>query len=146
WLNLHNGRYRRNGFGEFGAREFILSPELRSLLGLPTELPTMSSSQKNAHGDDVSESTVPENVSRPVDNAATETKMSHGTYRVNKVFKKEASFEEEAFQIKNLKDNDNLGLEKEFRVPKDLLALHSELGLKKNGIGTLMRLAKQCNQ
>lgn len=183
WLSHPASHDGRNHHGEFCVREFILSAELRHLLGLPDNAATQNysavlpeSSDIHQHWDSpplpcpaktlitsiepspestesdtpfISETThaadlkcPPEPLSTlsdslineqtpapqaPVDNTPAlpdmpceepghiemtkdkttpETKMSHGLYiGVNKIFLKEASFKEEAFQIKSQQPN-----------------------------------------
>jgi hypothetical protein len=74
----------------------------------------------------------------------SETKMSDGVYiRVNKVFLKEASFEEGAFMKKAEPQNPN---GKILHLPETLTPLQTELGIHPLGILKLMNLAKAMRQ
>jgi len=86
----------------------------------------------------------------PVDKPALETKMSDGLYRVNKVFKKEASFKKDAFSFtpenQPQAKQPNHGQQTLPRIPADLLPLQADLGIHPFGICKLMALAKAANQ
>jgi hypothetical protein len=69
--------------------------------------------------------------------------MSDGLYRVNKIFKKEASFSKEAFDTKASKTTPKTNPTK---VPTDLVALQTELGILPFGIFKLMGMAKAVQQ
>ncbi len=270
WLNLHAPHDGRNNWGEFCAREYLLGTELRTMLGLPSEITAQgkSANERDLAGssdsidpaDEVSltavltaesitekmklpcflkvpqpghDSDVIDDIThntslltapvRPIDHLATATptvahvltlpdgvieaepmnalpcieqkapsnagnnvgmkaisipnpvvnndpgsEMSYGLYRVNKVFLKEASFKEEAFQIKNQETNPETGAKEGFtgpaevtpasgnlsqpvlarqpRLPGDLLDMAETLKLSTSGICALMRQARQVNQ
>jgi len=144
WLSQDVRCDGRNRFGEFCTKEFILSTDLRNMLGLPTE------------------TTLPQTIDQEelsVDNSASETKLSHGLYRVNKVFKKEASFQQGASSIKNQQTNlvsattsqppvtaNPSASTKQPKLPADLIEMAETLQITPHGICALMRLAKQANQ
>lgn len=168
WFSLYRNQYGRNRYGEFGAREFLLSVELRTLLGLPTAHPSSLSNNEN-HGED-EKKTVPPSLNtdtidqgvttKSVGNSTTETKMSHGAYKVNKIFKKEASFQEEASKLKTQKnlpqfnsttratpcDSTKSENVKQPKLPPELDEMAETLNIHPWGICSLMRLAKQCRQ
>ncbi len=150
WLKRHPESDGRNGWGEFCVGQFILGDELRSMLGLPTAAIVQP---------DAVEPTPPEVPSQDTQNVApelkqgrdqearkiqaNETEMSHGLYRVNKVFKKEASFSKDAFDTKAPKATPKTNPTK---VPADLVALQTELGILPFGIFKLMGMAKAVQQ
>jgi len=76
----------------------------------------------------------------PVDNPASGTKMSDGLYRVNKVFKKEASFQ------KGASSSTSTNQPKKPVIPGDLTSLQTELGIHPFGICKLMGLARDAKQ
>ena len=124
WLDpdpLHDGR---NRWGKFSARRYLVADPLRKLIGLPTIDEQVSSSD-------------PGNPPVPVEVTAnsapqSETEMSHGIGVNNCLYKKEASFNNEA--------------EKPNGLPADLRPLQRELGIDLFGIFSLMGLAKQVGQ
>ncbi len=124
WLSRKPGTDGRNNRGEFACGEFVLGEELRAMLGLPTLQPKA-----------VADSREPE--PEPVENTPKETEMSPGVYTVNKVFLKEASFQKEASHKTSRKTP---------KIPADLTALNTELGIDLYGICALMRLANTVKQ
>lgn len=158
WLNQHGKYEDRTNSGKFRSKEYLLGIELRHLLGLPVE-PLAPPEQENSSVDNVQSSRL--NSSIPAGNSVSETEMSHGVYiDVNKVFKKEASFQEEASQLKsqqtnppnqpdtNLKSNISQQSKstKQPTLPAELAEMAEILAINPVGICSLMLLAKQHNQ
>jgi hypothetical protein len=149
WLKRHPESDGRNGWGEFCVGQFVLGDELRSMLGLPTAATNQPGAIKNSAPEIPAPDTnaFPELQKKTNQNVpefqANQTKMSHGLYRVNKVFKKEAPFSKEAFDTKASKTTPKTNPTK---VPADLVALQTELGILPFGIFKLMGMAKAVKQ
>ena len=150
WLKRHSDADGRNSWGEFCAGQFILGDELRTMLGLPTATtipPSTVEETAPAIAAQETPSVTPE-LRKDRDHEApkaqtNETEMSRGLYRVNKVFKKEASFSKEAFDTKAQKAPPKTNPTK---VPYDLVALQTELGILPFGIFKLIGMAKAVQQ
>lgn len=151
WLSPAPSHDGRNNDGEFSGREFIIESPLRHLLGLPESKPVKKArkaievafeSPNSPTNTPSADSEQPMSVTKiaasaltplPVDNPSLRTELSDGIVKVvNKVFLKEASFKDATGQ--------NLA------IPRDLSALHTELGITLVGICSLMALAKQTRQ
>ena len=111
WITIAPGTDRRNNRGEYSYSEYTISAQLRELIGLPIQ-------DKNLTGQ-IKEQ---------------ETEMSDGLYKVNKVFKKEASF------------NRSPSAKTKYKIPADLTILQTKYAISFFGICKLMKLAKEANQ
>jgi len=158
WLTRYPGTDRRNNWGEFCAGEFLLSDELRTMLGLPTTFTTESQPTGTASmvveqhpalpnpnenqqlGSVEIHTAVPK---KEEENSPNETEMSPGHIRVNKVCKQEASFSTEAFDSKPEKATPKTN---PVSIPADLRDFHTELQIDLRGICKLMQLAKSTKQ
>jgi hypothetical protein len=69
--------------------------------------------------------------------------MSHGVYTVNKIFLKEASYEQDASETKSEPQKTN---NKPIHLPETLFPLQTELGIHPMGIFRLMGIAKAARQ
>lgn len=127
WLLPSPGYDGRNRRGRYAAQQYLISPTLRDLVGLPLK-ETMKALQEEsppAPGNTATE----EAAVQP----SNETEMSHGLLGVNKsLLKKEASFNTEA--------------QKPAGLPADLRPIQRELGIEHKGMCALMKLAKEMGQ
>lgn len=134
WVSYSSGFDGRNDHGRFCSSEFILSTELRQMLGLPTEV----------------KKTV-DNLAESEDKSGENTTLSPGLYSSNKIFLKEASFKEGPF-LKKQEANPMITspLQEDFpkkpNLPADLLDIVATLNISTTGICALMALAKKAKQ
>lgn len=127
WLHQNPGYDGRNRRGRFAAQQYVISSNLRDLVGLPLKK-TEGASNKPAQSIGTSP---PDEM--PSDEPGSAAEMSHGLIGVNNcLLKKEASFNKEA--------------EKPAGLPADLRPLQRALGIEHKGMCALMRLAKEMGQ
>jgi hypothetical protein len=165
WLKRHPDCDGRNNWGEFSVSKFVLGDELRAMVGLPigphngiqedgnTSAAEASFNSPDEHNDYEEGNRHSQLVSqseqhgdamvRAVDNIPVETQMSPGVYTVNKVFLKEASFQQGASDSKASTPTPK---KKSPKIPVDLTCLQTELGIDPKGICTLMQIAKSAKQ
>ncbi|WP_426106312.1 hypothetical protein [Massilia sp. TSP1-1-2] len=123
WLAPFKGSDGRNNDGKFGIRDFVVTEQLRAMVGLPsTPAPRP---------------TVAMAVNEAPQNDQPEPELSPGVIGVNKCIEKEASSKGAS------KKEDK---PKPACIPAGLEELHTQLGISIGGICKLMSIAKACKQ